>query len=97
MKKLYLPICTSAALLLFSSFAQAEKNAEIYQHGEEIHESHCNKCHTNNVYTRETRFVKSMEALSKQVKRCKDNLGIAWFDEDSEAVAHFLNEKYYKF
>ncbi|MDH5611364.1 MAG: cytochrome c [Gammaproteobacteria bacterium] len=97
MKKLFLLICTSATLSLFSSFAQAEKNAELYQHGEETHEAHCNKCHTSSVYTRETRFVKSMEALSKQVRRCKDNLGIAWFDEDTEAVAHFLNEKYYKF
>jgi len=97
MKKLCLTIGTSAALLLFSSFAQAEKNIELYEHGKEMHETHCNKCHTSDVYTRETRFVKSMEALSKQVRRCKDNLGIAWFDEDTEAVAHFLNEKYYKF
>ena len=97
MKKLFLTIITSISLTIFSSFAQAEKNVEVYEHGEEIHEAHCNKCHTNSVYTRETRFVKSMEALSKQVKRCKNNIGIAWFDEDSEAVAHFLNEKYYKF
>ena len=97
MKKLYLPIFTSAVLLMLSSFAQAEKDAELYEHGEETHEAHCTKCHTSSVYTRETRFVKSMDALSKQVKRCKNNLGIAWFDEDTDAVAHFINEKYYKF
>ena len=97
MKKLFLTLFTSASLMLFSSFAQAEKNLELYEHGEEVHESHCNKCHTSSVYTRETRFIKSMEALSKQVKRCKDNTGAVWFNEDTEAVAHFLNEKYYKF
>lgn len=97
MKKLFLTIITSISLMIFSSFAQAEKNAELYEHGEEAHEAHCNKCHTNSVYTRENRFVKSMEALSKQVKRCSEGNKIAWFDEDAEAVAHFLNEKYYKF
>jgi hypothetical protein len=49
------------------------------------------------VYTRENHFVKSLEALSKQVVRCKDNTSAPWFDEDTEAVVHFLNEKYYKF
>ena len=97
MKNFFLTLFTSASLMLFSSFAQAEKNLELYEHGEEVHESHCNKCHTNSVYTREARFVKSMEALSKQVKRCKDNTGAVWFNEDTEAVTHFLNEKYYKF
>lgn len=97
MKKLFLALTTSVILLIFSPFAQAEKNAELYQHGEKAHETHCNKCHTDSVYTRETRFVKSMDALSKQVKRCKNNIGISWFDEDTEAVAHFINEKYYKF
>jgi hypothetical protein len=29
--------------------------------------------------------------------RCKDNTGTPWFDEDTDAVVHFLNEKYYKF
>lgn len=97
MKKLSLAICTSAALFMLPSFAQAEKNAELYEHGAETHEDHCTRCHTDSVYTRDDRFVKSMAALNKQVVRCKDNLGIALFDEDTDAVTHFLNEKYYKF
>ncbi|NOQ87410.1 MAG: hypothetical protein GQ550_00650, partial [Gammaproteobacteria bacterium] len=34
-------------------------------HGEEAHKNHCYKCHTDSVYTRENRFVKSIDALSK--------------------------------
>ena len=49
------------------------------------------------VYTRDDRFVKSLSALGKQVVRCKDNTGAPWFDEDTDAVVYFLNEKYYKF
>lgn len=97
MKKAYLSLITTTALFTFSSYAQAEKNIELYEHGQEAHEAHCNKCHTDAVYTRKNRFVKSMDALSKQVKRCKEGNSIAWFDEDVEAVAHFINEKYYKF
>jgi hypothetical protein len=66
-------------------------------HGEEAHKNHCYKCHTDSVYTRDDRFVKSIDALSKQVVRCKDGSNIPWFDEDSDAVVQFLNKKYYRF
>ncbi len=66
-------------------------------HGEETHSNHCYKCHTDDVYKREDRFVKSIDALSKQVVRCKDGTGAPWFDEDTDAVVQFLNKKYYRF
>lgn len=97
MKKLYLSVLTSAALFMFTSFAQAEKDEELYEHGKTEHNANCVKCHTDSVYTREDRLITSREALNKQVNRCKENLGVAWFDEDVEAVTHYLNEKYYKF
>ncbi|MGB5397270.1 MAG: hypothetical protein WBN96_08980 [Gammaproteobacteria bacterium] len=71
--------------------------AEYYAHGEEIHQDHCLKCHTDQVYTRSDRFVTSINALGQQVERCKNGNNIPWFDEDTEAVVHFLNTKYYKF
>ena len=66
-------------------------------HGEKTHKVHCYKCHTDEVYTRENRFVKSIDALSKQVVRCKDGNDVPWFEEDTEAVVQFLNNKYYRF
>ena len=66
-------------------------------HGEEAHKNHCYKCHTDEVYTRDNRFVKSIDALSQQVVRCKDGSDIPWFDEDADAVVQFLNKKYYRF
>ena len=68
-----------------------------FEHGNKMHSEHCYKCHADKVYTRDNRFVKSLDALGKQVVRCKDNTGAPWFDEDTDAVVHFLNEKYYKF
>ena len=71
--------------------------ADTMSHGEEAHQNHCYKCHTDDMYTRDNRFVKSIDALSQQVVRCKDGSNIPWFDEDADAVVQFLNKKYYKF
>lgn len=79
------------------AWASEEKTLEQLAHGEKAHNEYCVKCHTDQVYTRENRFVKSIDALNKQVVRCKDNNNIPWFDEDSDAVVQFLNNKYYKF
>ena len=90
----------AAAILALSALDVSANNADIkdpIEHGRKTHELHCTKCHTDSVYTRENRFVKSIDALSKQVRRCKDNTGAVWFDEDTEAVVQFLNTKYYKF
>ena len=92
----YLPL-TMSVFLSFSVNAGGADKDKQFEHGNKVHNEHCNKCHTDKVYTRDNRFVKSMDALSKQVVRCKNNTGAPWFDEDTEAVVHFLNEKYYKF
>lgn len=73
------------------------KISDTIAHGKKIHKNHCYKCHTDEVYTRENRFVKSIDALSKQVTRCKDGNDIPWFDDDTDAVVQFLNNKYYRF
>jgi hypothetical protein len=87
-----------STLFLFNSpFAAASEETDDPMHGENVHNEHCYKCHTDSVYTREERFVKSIDALGKQVVRCKDSNDIPWFDEDTDAVVQFLNQKYYKF
>ena len=79
------------------SFAGAGEITDPLAHGEEAHKNHCYKCHTDSVYTRDDRFVKSIDALSKQVVRCKEGSEVPWFDEDADAVVQFLNKKYYRF
>jgi len=84
-----------------SSFSMANGNdsdiKDPIAHGEKAHKDHCYKCHSDDVYTRNDRFVKSVDALSKQVVRCKEGSDIPWFDEDADAVVQFLNNKYYRF
>mgnify|MGYP001067219025 CR=1 FL=1 len=83
------------ATAIYSSSLMAEDGPmkDALAHGEKAHSEHCVKCHTDSVYTREDRRVKSMDALAKQVRRCRDNIGINWFDEDTDAVVQFLNQK----
>jgi len=78
-------------------FASEDEITDPIKHGEQAHQNHCYKCHSDDVYTRENRFVKSIDALSKQVVRCKEGSDIPWFDEDADAVVQFLNKKYYRF
>jgi len=84
-----------------SGFSFAGENSDEIKdpiaHGEQAHKEHCYKCHSDDVYTRDNRFVKSIDALSKQVVRCKEGSDIPWFDEDADAVVQFLNKKYYRF
>ena len=90
-------ICLFALFLSNSAFIHADEGTTDPMHGENVHTEHCYKCHTDSVYTRDNRFVKSIDALGKQVVRCKDSNDIPWFDEDTDAVVQFLNQKYYKF
>lgn len=88
-----------AFLLLFAGAASAEitEQTSIIEHGKELHQEYCYKCHTDAVYTRENRFIKTRKALSTQVERCKNNTGAQWFDEDTAAVVEYLDDRYYKF
>ncbi len=91
------PVLGFLILLAASHAALAVDADKQLAHGETMHNNHCMKCHTDQVYTRDNRFVKTLNALGKQVRRCKDNTGAPWFDEDTDAVVHFLNTRYYKF
>lgn len=87
----------SAVVISNLAYASGDEIKDPILHGEEAHNNHCYKCHSDDVYTRENRFVKSIDALSKQVVRCKEGNDIPWFDEDADAVVQFLNKKYYRF
>ena len=53
------------------SAAESADNDKQFEHGKKMHSEHCYKCHTEKVYTRDNRLVKSLDALSKQVVQCR--------------------------
>ncbi len=67
------------------------------ENGDDLHFEHCTGCHDESVYTRADRNLRSLKRLGLQVRYCKDTIGLAWFDEDVDDVAEFLNRNYYHF
>lgn len=96
LSRLYLPGLLLA--LMLPLHAQAD-----VANGAKLHGQHCAACHTSMVggdgsglYTRTNRRVNSIAALGTQVRRCRDNLGLTWFDDQVQDVVDHLNAKYYK-
>ncbi len=78
------------------SFATSSYAADI-NNGSELHAENCTACHDSALYTRENRRVQTLPNLGTQVRFCKDNLGITWFDDEVDDVVGFLNKNYYHF
>ncbi|MCP4490834.1 MAG: cytochrome c [Gammaproteobacteria bacterium] len=84
-------------LMVYILAYAAVSGAADVDSGEALHMEHCSACHTASIYTREKRVVADINKLGTQVRFCKDNLGIMWFEEDVGDVVQYLNEQYYHF
>ncbi len=86
-------------LILFVStiIITATANSADIDNGSELHADKCIACHDLSLYIRENRKVQTLPRLGTQVRFCKDNLGITWFDDEVDDVIGFLNENYYHF
>jgi hypothetical protein len=85
--------CISLLAALYASSAQA---ADI-DNGNDLHFENCTGCHDSTAYTRDNRVAQSLARLGTQVRLCKDNLGLTWFDDEVEDVIGYLNKEYYHF
>ena len=65
--------------------------------GDELHMDSCTGCHDSQAYTRADRKVKDLDGLGRQVRFCKDNLGVPWFDDEVDDGIAYLNHEFYKF
>lgn len=78
------------------------------ERGRELHRENCINCHASmkggiygedgtGIYVRENRRIHSLQALYKQVRRCKTSLGVSWPESQIEDVVTYLNQNFYKF
>ncbi|MCG6886714.1 MAG: cytochrome c [Proteobacteria bacterium] len=93
-------LCFFLALIGLATSAQA---ADL-ERGKSLHNENCTHCHISMmggdgsaIYTRENRRIESLDALRKQVNRCKDSLGASWPPDQIDDVVFYLNQTYYKF
>lgn len=99
MNRLPTLLCALAAGAMLSLPAQADM-----RNGADLHRQHCQQCHTSMVggdgstlYIRPNRRVTSLTGLGKQVRLCRDNLRLVWFDDQVQDVVDYLNQEHYKF
>lgn len=86
----------SPALLAAILFAAGSSAADL-DNGDDLHLENCTGCHDSKAYTREDRKVTSLARLGTQVRFCKDNLGLTWFDDEVDDVIGYLNATYYHY
>jgi len=74
------------------------------ERGKSLHDDNCVDCHISmqggdgsGIYTRPDRRIDSLPALSSQVNRCKNSMGISWPQDQIDDVVAYLNSSYYKF
>lgn len=84
-------------------FISIQANADV-DNGKNLHDSNCTSCHISieggdgtGIYTREHKRIESYPALVKQVKRCRDSLGVPWPEEHVNDVVEYLNSTFYKY
>lgn len=97
----YIPFRLSIAVVAMLPVAVA--GAADIARGKVLHDDHCVACHKSmfggdatRIYTRPDRRVQTRDGLTRQVERCKNSLGLQWFDEEVADVAEYLNATYYK-
>ncbi len=83
--------------IAFALSFSANVQAQDADNGKALHNDNCTRCHDSAVYTRPDKRVTTLPKLGKQVRFCKDNLGITWFDDEVNDVVTFLNNNYYHF
>ena len=84
-------------VLLIAAGYSAHAHAADIDNGDDLHMTECTGCHETTLYTGDNRKVRNLARLGTQVRFCKDNLGIAWFDDEVDDVIGYLNQSYYHF
>ena len=65
--------------------------------GELLYATHCVSCHSAQMHWRERKAATDWASLQVQVRRWQGNASLGWGEADIRAVAHYLNQRYYRF
>lgn len=84
--------------LFFSTFLVGTLlQADMENAKEMFDEAKCMECHAPSHFQHREKKVNSYKKLSDSVKACATSSGAEWFDEDSDVVTEYLNDKHYHY
>lgn len=90
------PSLWAAMVLAVAAFPAMPVAAQDVERGRLLYETACNFCHSTQPHWREKRIVRSWDDLIAQVTRWQKQAGQKWTRDEIEAVANYLNQRYYK-
>jgi mono/diheme cytochrome c family protein len=88
-----LTVLITTALLLAAGAASAAET----DRGRALYEARCDRCHDASVHGRNPRSARNFDQIRAFVARWDRELGTAWTVADIDAVARYLNDRYYHF
>jgi hypothetical protein len=65
--------------------------------GELLYSTYCDGCHTERLHWREKKIAANWTSLVAEVRRWQSNAKLDWSRDDVEAVARYLNARYYRY
>jgi mono/diheme cytochrome c family protein len=65
--------------------------------GKALHDEFCLTCHNSHLYGRANRRMRNRETLRNQVKKCSDEIGEEWTEQQIDDVTAYLNDSFYRF
>jgi len=86
-----------STLFALAVLAPAHAQTAAPSRGQLLYGTHCVECHTTQMHWRAQRLARDWDSLKGQVRRFQGLAGLAWSEEDIEAVARHLNETIYRF
>jgi len=90
-------VLTVAALILAATVVAGQSSGVGDSRGELLYSTYCIGCHTTQVHWRAKRLATDWGSLRSQVRRWQENVAPGLAEEDSTAIARYLNNLYYHF
>jgi mono/diheme cytochrome c family protein len=91
------PVMMMAALTLAAALVAGQSSQVGDPHGELLYSTYCIGCHTTQMHWREKKLATDWGTLRYQVRRWQENVAPGLAEEDSSAIARYLNNLYYHF
>jgi hypothetical protein len=65
--------------------------------GKQLHDTHCQQCHDNTIYTRKNSIIHGFSELQARVEFCESANNKNWSEKQINEVVKYLNNTFYKF